>query len=195
MRRPAWGRVDGRGTIGVMALELYPGEELVTTTRPHARTLFWPIVALFAISALVGAGIAVIPADYRPLGQQIVVALGALASAITVLRPVLRRSATSVTLTTQRLIVRTGLVRRAEHEIPLNRVVNIASTRALPDFGFGTGTLLLTTLGGQQLRLTHMPQIKAMRQAVSELSAQSRPELFVDPWRDTQVLGGSDPWR
>lgn len=173
-----------------MALELNPGEELVTTARPHARTLFWPTVALFTISALVGAGIAVVPAEYRPIGQQLVAAAGALAAVFAVLRPVLRRANTTVTLTTQRLIVRSGLVRRAEHQVPLNRIVDIASSRAAADLGFGSGTLLLTTVGGQLLRLEHLPRIKAMRQAVSELATEARPELLAasDPW------ASPDPW-
>ncbi|BEH03022.1 MAG: PH domain-containing protein [Propionibacterium sp.] len=179
-----------------MALELYPGEELVTKIRPHARTLLWPVIGLFAISALVGTGIAVVPRDYRPIGQQLVAASGALLGVVVLVRPLLRWATSSITLTTQRIIVRNGIVRHVEHQIPLNRIVDVATSRAAADLGFGSGTLLLTTVGGQQLRLAHLPQIKAMRQAVSELATEAQPELWTgpDPWTQTRVLEGPDQW-
>ena len=53
-----------------------------------------------------------------------------------------------------------------------------------------------TTVGGQQLRLAHLPQIKAMRQAVSELATEAQPDLWTgpDPWTQTRVLEGPDQW-
>ncbi|WIY83309.1 PH domain-containing protein [Propionimicrobium sp. PCR01-08-3] len=173
-----------------MALELYPGEELVTVTRPHVRTLFGPVLGLFVISALTGVGIAILGARFDELGEQIVIGAGALATVFVVLRPIVRWAATSVTLTTQRLIIRTGIVRRDDRQVPLNRVVEVTISRSAGDLGFGSGTLLLTTMGGQQLRLAHLPRIKAMCAAVSELSNEAQPQ----PWGGYDSWADPEPW-
>ncbi len=162
-----------------MAVELYKGEELVTTTRPHARVLVWPIALLMVLSALVGVGIAVVPLENRPWGQDVVAGVGALLALILVVRPVLRWAATSTTLTTDRLIVRGGLLRRRSQDLPLNRIVDVGYTRTAGDWGFGSGTLLITTLAGHRVAFDNLPRIKAMHEAVSELATATIP---ADPW-------------
>lgn len=163
-------------------LQLYHGEELVVTTRPHARVLVGPIAVLLLTAALVGVGVAVAPVQYRPLAQQLVAGLGGLVVAVWVLRPIARWATTSTTLTTQRIITRSGIVRQAEHEVPLNRVIDVAMTRTPADYGSGSGTLLLTTINGHRLKLANLPHIKAMRQAVGELAAEVAPQSVAEQW-------------
>lgn len=167
-----------------MALDLYPGEELVTTTRPHARVLVWPVVWLMLLSAVAGAGIAMVPTDYRPWGQQGVAVVCAVLALVFVVRPVLGWATTSTTLTTHRLIARSGWLRRASNDLPLNRLVEVAYSRRAGDLPFGSGTLLLTTVAGHRLRLDNLPRIKAMQRAVSELVSEAAPQLTEEqPWR------------
>ncbi|MDI9627691.1 MAG: PH domain-containing protein [Acidobacteriota bacterium] len=165
-------------------MKLDQGEEVVTTTRPHAQVLIWPILALLIISALVGVGFAVVPVAERQWGWLVVAGVGALLTLFGVLNPLLRWASTTTTLTTQRLSTRSGLLWRTGYDLPLNRVVDVAYRRRLGDFGFGSGTLLLTTVAGQLLRLDHLPRIKDMHQAVSELVADLAPVTeSEEPWR------------
>lgn len=164
-------------------MDLAPGEELIITTRPHARVLVAPIATLLVSAGLMGAGIAMVPDAYRTWGVPLIVGLAAAVTLWWVLRPVLRWATTSTTLTNRRLIARSGLLRRAEHEVPLNRIVEVAHSRRAGDLGFGSGTLLLTTVSGALLRLDNLPRVKAMRQAVGELASEVKPEpTVIEPW-------------
>ena len=73
---------------------------------------------------------------------------------------------------------------RTGHDLPLNRVVDVTYRRRPGDLGFGSGTLLLTTVAGHLLRLNNLPRIKDMYQAVSELVADVAPRTEPEePWR------------
>ena len=72
----------------------------------------------------------------------------------------------------------------AELDQALNRVVDVTYRRRPGDLGFGSGTLLLTTVAGHLLRLDNLPRIKDMHQAVSELVADVAPRTEPEePWR------------
>ncbi|GAA2179108.1 PH domain-containing protein [Brooklawnia cerclae] len=158
-----------------MATRLSPDEDLVITTRPHARVLIGPVVALLVVSAVVGWGLAAVPEDWRPVGQYAVAGAGALAAVMLVVRPLVRWATTTTTLTTRRIVTRWGLVRRGGHDLPLNRVVDVTHTRGAGDLVFGSGTLVLTTMGGERVALRNLPHIRDMRHAVSELVADESP--------------------
>lgn len=165
-------------------MKLNQGEELVTTTRPHARVLIWPVVALLIISALAGVGLAVVSEDDRQWGHPVVAGVGVALVLLLVVNPLARWASTSTTLTTQRLRTRSGILGRTGHDLPLNRVVDVTYRRRPGDLGFGSGTLLLTTVAGHLLRLNNLPRIKDMYQAVSELVADVAPRTEPEePWR------------
>lgn len=164
-----------------MACLLHPGEEMITSTRPHARVLVGPIMVLMVLSALVGAGCAWVPLAYRPVGQQVIAAVCGLSAFVFVVLPVLRWVSTSTTLTTHRIIARSGWFRRANYDLPLNRVIDVGYSRRAGDLLFGSGTLLLTTVAGGRLRLDNLPRIKAMQQAVSELATEAAPQITSEP--------------
>lgn len=164
-------------------MELARGEQLIISTRPHARVLTAPVLTLLVVSAVVGAGIAAMPEVHRAWGWPALGIAGCLAVIWWVLRPVLRWASVSTTLTTQRLIARSGILRRTTHEVPLNRIVEVSRSRRAADVGFGSGTLLLTTVSGALLRLDNVPRVKAMQQAVGELVSEVSPEpTVIEPW-------------
>lgn len=158
-------------------MKLMDGEQVVVSTRPHGRVLIAPIGALLALAAVVGAGLAVVPPDWRPWAQYVVGALGLVLIVVFTGRPLTRWAATRTTLTTARLVVATGVARRVRHEVPLNRITEVSFSRRAGDYGFGSGTLLLTTVAGHRLRMTNLPQIAAMAEAVSELATESVPVI------------------
>lgn len=177
-----------------MAVELYPGEELVTRTRRHARLLLKPVLSLFVISAAVGALFALVEPRFGIRGEQIAAVVAGIAIAVLVIVPILRWLLTSITLTTQRLIVKIGILRREEHQVMLSRIIDVTTRRHPTDLGFGSGTLILTTVGGQQLALRQLPRVKAMQQAVSELAAAAEQSSAFDAgvWEGLDEQMGGD---
>lgn len=173
-----------RGDNWPVAIPLSRDEQLIVTTRAHARVLIGPIVVLLVVSAAVGWGIAALPGGWRPIGEYAVAAAGTLIALVFVCRPVLRWATTTTTLTTRRVITRWGLVRRGGHDLPLNRVVDVTHSRGIGDLAFGSGTLVLATVAGERITLRNLPHIRDMRQAVSELVADE------PPWNTTDTMPG-----
>ena len=105
-------------------------EHEVLSTRTHAKALVGPALALIGTGALVGAGTAVVPSDYRPLGQLVVLALGAALAGWACVRPFLRWWATTYSLTNRRLVMRTGVLTKVSVDLPLWRVTDVTTLRA-----------------------------------------------------------------
>lgn len=161
-------------------MKLLEGEELINSTRPHGRVLIWPAIALICLGGLTGAGLALVPPQWRPEGQYALAGLALLTGWFMVVRPVLRWASTRTTLTTRRLLTRSGLFARVRHEVPLDRISDVAFSRRAGDLGFGSGTLLLTMASGKRLRMDNLPQVKAMAEAVGELSLEASMALDLD---------------
>ena len=84
-------------------------ERVLMHMRTHGKVLFWPAAGLVACGAILGAGAALIPYDFRPAGQfAVAVVAGVLATWWSII-PFLRWRTTTYTLTNYRLITRPGV--------------------------------------------------------------------------------------
>lgn len=68
--------------------------------------------------------------------------------AITALLALIRRMATTYTITSHRLTIRLGILSRQLHETRLDRVQNVATNQSLLDRMLGIGTVDFDTAGG-----------------------------------------------
>ena len=122
---------------------LNDGEEIVLDLRPHWWFFAGPAVALAA--AIVAAVAVSTKTDSAvvqlPLLVLVLVALG------WVLVRVARWSTTNFVLTNDRLIVRSGVLRKRGREIPLERVNDITVTQTLLRRMLGAGDLVIESAG------------------------------------------------
>jgi membrane protein YdbS with pleckstrin-like domain len=143
--------------------------------RTHAKALILPAVALVLDGALLGVGTALVPTDYRPGGQYVVV-VGVLALAVrTSLVPFLRWRHRTYTVTNHRLITRQGILTRTGHDLPLMRVNDVSYQRSLSDRLLGCGTLYVQTAAEGALVLDDVPEVGRVHQTMTELLFDSSP--------------------
>ena len=154
--------------VGLPSRMLGADEYEVLHTRTHAKALVGPALALIGIGALVGAGTAVVPTDYRPFGQVVVLMLGGALAGWACVRPFLRWRSTTYSLTNRRLVMRTGVLNKVSVDLPLWRINDVSTQRSLGDRMLGCGTLVAQTAGEGSVALRDVPEVQHVQRAVTE---------------------------
>lgn len=133
-------------------------EEVVFDLRPHVKRLFLPAVVGPVVVGAASYGYFTVPWHWLQLA---IVAVAALVVLRYVLTPWLRWLTTHYTLTTHRLVVRQGVLRRSGRDIPLGRIADVAVKRSIRDRMLGCGTLVIETGGRDgQVVLADVPRVE-----------------------------------
>jgi len=147
---------------------LNDGEEIVLSTRTHAKALLLPAVVLIIVAGLGGYLSSLPSGDSAKVWWPVIwVIAGALIIWFVVV-PFLNWLLTTYTFTSRRLITRTGILTRRGHDIPMNRISDIAYEKGLIDRVFGCGTLVVSDaseLGRVELR--DIPRVEQAQLTVS----------------------------
>jgi uncharacterized membrane protein YdbT with pleckstrin-like domain len=145
-------------------------EHVIIHTRTHAKALILPALALILIGAAVGFGAALMPAQARPAGTLAVVGVGLVLVLWWVLLPYLRWWNRTYTITNRRLITRSGILNKTGVDLPLNRILEVASDRSLMDRILGCGTLNVSTAAEDgMVVLVDVPDAEHVHTQISEL--------------------------
>lgn len=131
---------------------LNEGEEIVLDQRPHWSFMATPVVMLVVSLAVLVLASSAFDGDVEKLA----LIPGALLLAFSVLWFIVRYcrwATTSFTVTTDRLIHRTGVFSKSGREIPLERLNDISFHQTLFQRVLGSGDLLIESAGerGQQM--------------------------------------------
>ncbi|HET9061324.1 MAG TPA: PH domain-containing protein [Acidimicrobiales bacterium] len=157
--------------MGFPAKLLNEGEDVVVDVRPHWRFLARQasLVAV-AIAAAVGALVESLPRwSLMTIGILLVLCLLWLAARW------LAWVSTSLVVTTQRVIVRRGVLRQTGREILLDRVTDISYDRSLWDRLTGCGDLLIESAGRDSPEvLKELPHPRRIQRQVQQLLVQAR---------------------
>ena len=159
-------------------MKLAPDEDLVFRTRPHPVRLAGPVLALLAVAAATGVAVAALP-------EYLTTVLGAagLLVLLVFVFPLVAWASSVVTLTSRRLIVTSGILRRGSRVVQLHRIAESALHRSIGHRLIGTGTLELWTTGGQSLELRSLPRARWVAEALDELVAELGPADGPEPWQ------------
>ena len=171
-------------------------EEIVLELRPHWSSLGWPLPAFVAsVAALVAAVVA------WPSGPAAVAyALGALSGLglLWLIGRGIRRSTTSLVLTTSRLVQRSGILGRRGRDVRLERINEISYHQTLWERLLGTGQLVIEVGGDRgEIAFDHVPQPAALAGELHEQLAALRDGRGGDDRRDSrdEGRGGRGDWR
>ena len=156
-------------TVRVGPKVLGAGERVVFTSHAHGKALVWPSICLITLGGAVGAGAGLVPSGWRPAGQVAVALAGAAVAVWWALLPYLRWRSTTYTLTTRRLIVRRGVLRKAGMDVPLIRVQGAFCRRGLLDRVLGCGNLHVQTATEGGIVLVGVPDVKRVHLEITEL--------------------------
>ncbi len=136
-------------------------EKVVAEFRPHWRAILFPIlVADFII--IMGVVVGVIT------DQLVWLLLGAfLVALVFVAGPLVRWLYTKYIITTERIIVRTGVFSRAGKEIPLEVINDVEFSQRLSERLFRSGDLLLESAGEMgQSRFSDVPDPEGVQSLI-----------------------------
>jgi len=134
-------------------------EHIVREFRPHWRVLLLPILGAMLTAAVVGFAVAALGSEARwwLIGGGLGLWLTAAA------RPLLRWWFTNYVLTSERIIVRIGMVARSGVEIPLENITNVLFSQSITERLLGYGDVKVESAG---------------REGRTELSDIPHPEGF-----------------
>ncbi len=123
-------------------------EEIVYDLRPHWLTLAGPVLLAFLVVAAASLGWILLPGGRLQWpGRLAIAGVGVLVLLLFALPRYLRWLMTHFVLTTDRLIMRSGVLSRMSREIPLERVNDVTFTQSLWERVIGAGDLLIESAG------------------------------------------------
>lgn len=147
-------------------------EKLVLVLRRHVKVLFVPVLILVLAAAAFGASFLL------PGGPWSWIVVGAIALLVLVrytLWPVLVWANTTYAVTTRRLVIRTGVLNRSGHDMPLSRLNDVSFSHNLFERMLGCGTLVVESGGEQgQLTLHDVPKVELVQRTLNRLSDDVR---------------------
>lgn len=137
-------------------------EEIIREFHPHWRVLLlalmWVVVAVAAVTVVVGW--------VDGAGQWVLLAVALVAVAFA-LPPIVSWRFRLYVLTTERIVVRDGVVTRSSTEIPLESINNVLFSQSIVERLLGYGDVLIESAGSQgQSRLTDIPDPEAFQSEV-----------------------------
>lgn len=150
---------------------LSEGEEVVLDLHPHWRALVVPL-GLVPVVIGVGSFLAAIVPDGS---AQKWLRLAILVIAVVVLvwfslLPWLRWVSRHYVVTTNRIVLREGIVARNGRDIPLNRVNDVTFSHGIVERMFGSGTLVVESAGERgQVVLSDVPHVERVQRTVYDL--------------------------
>lgn len=145
-------------------------EEIVLHLRGHWKAAVVPAtVLLLAVTALVTAWVLLPPSEGGRIGLLMVLALMLYYGSRYGLRPLLTWWTTEYVLTGERLLIQRGVVVRERRDLSLNRINDHALTQNLLDRLFGSGTLVIDSIGDQSAVLAGVPAAQLVQSTLYEL--------------------------
>jgi uncharacterized membrane protein YdbT with pleckstrin-like domain len=152
-----------------MAGQLLRDERVILLSHRSGWLLFFPSLALLALTAATGAALGRMPLRFEPYGTWAVLALAVLLLVLLVLRPFYSWLAFSLLVTNRRVILRKGLLKNEEHDVFLNQIQDVAHSQPLLARIVGSGSLLLTATSGDIIIAESMPKIQQLRAVIADL--------------------------
>lgn len=147
---------------------LTEGEEILTQFRPHWKVLLPAIGWAMLLAAVAGFAAAALPESWSQswsIGWSVAIAV-ALWLAISA-KALIAWYATNYVLTTERIVVRQGLVARTGTEIPLENITNVLFSQRVLERVLGYGDVLVESAGSQgQSRLANIPDPEAFQSQI-----------------------------
>ena len=164
-------------------------EDVVRHLHPHWITLVVPVL-VFLVDVGAGTFLAtVVPSGgaQGPLRLAILIAC-LIVLVVWVVVPVLRWRTTHYVVTTHRVLIRTGILTKRGHDIPLKRLNDVAFRQSLADRLIGAGTLTLESAGehGQETlhNIPHADDVQQLLNRLVEDDADRRTSPAVQPRED-----------
>jgi uncharacterized membrane protein YdbT with pleckstrin-like domain len=165
--------------------EVAGAERVIVRLRPHGRILFWPTVALLLIVGACGYFFGSLPEDWENLALLGVAAvLALLLWAI----PLFTWLGRNYTITTRRIIVRSGFVVRVRQELLLSRGSDVTVRKTGLQTLFGSGDVRIGSGPDSAVVMRDVPQANLVQAALHDLIEVNQGTVAI---RQQQGASGS----
>ncbi|HWM35371.1 MAG TPA: PH domain-containing protein [Pseudolysinimonas sp.] len=145
-------------------------EAIVARLRPHARVLIWPAVALIAV---IGAGTYLFGTFRIAWAQIAVLAIGPALIILLFVVPLAAWLGRSYTITTRRIVLRSGLMVRTRQELLHSRGYDVTVRQNGLQQLFRSGDVLINTGLDRPVVLRDIPSAALVQSALHELMERS----------------------
>ena len=157
-------------------------ETVVARLRPHGRALFWPSLVLVLVAGATGYFFGWFPEWWENVT---VLGVAALLVLFLWLVPLVAWLGRNYTITTRRVILRSGFLVRVRQELLLSRASDVTVSKSGLQTAFGSGDVRLGTGLETPVVLRDVPKADAVQAALHDLiEAAFRAEAARRP-RDT----------
>jgi membrane protein YdbS with pleckstrin-like domain len=189
-----------------MRKNLLPGEQVIVTTRPQPRQLagaaaafiLAPAVAAFCSAWLIRGGAArAVPALSGRWTPWLVGGCVLAAAAVWLgfcLPRLLRWHGTRYTLTSRRLIARSGMWKRRDQQVNLASVRNLAVHESVLQRLFRSGNISLEAGYQSVVTVPDVPEVARFRDFILDAIEDLPDEQDVQPGGSTDYPAGALPW-
>lgn len=162
--------------MGFPAKLLAPDERLVLVLRPHVKVLLPPVLVLILTAPVATFLTGLVPDNsFRPALRWAVVGVAAIVVLRWVIWPFLVWFNTVYAITDRRLVIRTGVLNRAGHDMPLTRLNDVSFSHNVIQRILGCGTLTVESAGERgQLVLKDVPHVEDVQRTLYRLSDDAR---------------------
>lgn len=140
-------------------------ELVIARFRRHGRRLLWPAIVLIAAAGTTGYVSGNLPSPWE---DWMLWAAAGLVVLLLAAVPYLRWLSHTYTVTTRRVIERTGLVQRRRVDIPHARGYTISERRGPVQRLWGSGTLILANGVDEPVRLVDVPSVRLVHETLSD---------------------------
>ncbi|EIE97602.1 PH domain-containing protein [Saccharomonospora glauca] len=144
---------------------LSEGERVVAHKHPHFKMLIFPVIVLL-VTLVAGGWLGWRAQDFEsPWDTVATIAVAAVGGILVIwlfLVPFVRWRTTHFVVTTDRVIVREGVIKRTGIDIPMQRINSVRFEHGLVDRIFGCGTLVIESASDEPLTFDDIPQVEKM---------------------------------
>lgn len=155
--------------MGLSKSFLSRDEVVVRHMHTHPKALFWRIGAELVLLVIGVVGSVLAPDSWNPWGLVGLWVAVLAASVPLFVIPWLRWATTTFTVTSKRVITRSGIFNKRGHDLPLSRISDVAQDRGVTDRMFGCGTLMLQTSADDPLVLEDVPDVETVQVEITNL--------------------------
>jgi uncharacterized membrane protein YdbT with pleckstrin-like domain len=150
-------------------------EEVVLHLRPHGRKAVGPgLLVLVALAVTVVAWVMLPPNDGGHLAFAVVALIMLYYAVRYGIRPLVVWQCTHYVVTGERILLQDGVVTRERRDLPLNRINDHSMSQSLLDRMFGSGTLVVDSIGDEAVVFASVPRAQQVQTLLYELIEQDR---------------------
>jgi uncharacterized membrane protein YdbT with pleckstrin-like domain len=142
-------------------------ETVVLDLHPHWKLMFLPLVELLALAALTGFLLA---QDFGSTANYVIIGVAVLLLLVLFVVPLLKWRTTHFVVTSERVVMRSGVLARQGRDIPLARINDVSFQHTFFERLLGCGTLVVESAGERgQVTLTDIPKVEKVQRVVYDL--------------------------